>query len=133
MATCSYVDVVAIDAPTFYRVAAAFPRLLHNVGAMLSQRLTRSYRQAVVAQHGTVTVLVDHGAPARLGYALASSFAWHTRGPVVLVMVTRQPPVVLELATGFMPAVPLIAERRIELPPRWTRSRHDSLAFVAWM
>ena len=35
-------DVVAIDAPTFYRVAAAFPRLLHNVGAMLSQRLARS-------------------------------------------------------------------------------------------
>jgi NTE family protein len=93
-------DVVAIDAPTFYRVAAAFPKLLHNVGAMLSQRLARSYQQAVAAQQGRVAVLVDHDAPPLLGYALASSVAWHARRNVVLVVVSAQPhPDLVRLAT----------------------------------
>jgi NTE family protein len=80
-------DVVALDAPGFYALAAEFPQVLHNIGAILSQRLTRSYQHALQAEHGRVTVLADCGGPRLLAYALACSVAWHSRGSTVLVVV----------------------------------------------
>jgi CRP-like cAMP-binding protein len=80
-------DVVTLDAPAFYALATAFPQVLHNIGAILSQRLTRSYQHALRAEHGRVTVLLDHGAPPVLAYALAASVAWHSRAPTLLVAV----------------------------------------------
>ncbi len=71
-------DVVTASPLEFYALASAYPQLLHNIGAILSDRLTRSY-QHVVAEHGRVTVLHDHGGPPLLAYALACSIAWHTR------------------------------------------------------
>jgi NTE family protein len=80
-------DVVTLDAPAFYALATSFPQVLHNIGAILSQRLTRSYQHALRAEHGRVTVLLDHGAPPVLAYALAASVAWHSRAPTLLVAV----------------------------------------------
>lgn len=80
-------DVVTLDPPGFYALAATCPQLLHNVGAILSHRLTRSYQHAVRAEHGRVTVLADHGGPPLLAYALACSIAWHSRESTVLVVI----------------------------------------------
>jgi NTE family protein len=81
------VDAVALDPPGFYALAAAFPQLLHNIGAILSHRLTSSYQHTVRAEHGRVTVLLDEGGPPLLAYALASSMAWHSGSSAVLVVV----------------------------------------------
>ena len=80
-------DVVALDPSGFTALAAAFPQVLHNIGAILSERLTRSYRHAVRAEHGRVTVLLDCGGPPLAAYALACSVAWHSRASTVLVVV----------------------------------------------
>lgn len=81
------VEVVVLDAPGFYALAAAFPQVLHNIGAILSQRLSRSYQQALRAERGRLTVLQDYGAPPDLGYTLACSVAWHSRQPTLLLVV----------------------------------------------
>jgi NTE family protein len=81
------VEVVSLDPAGFYALAALFPQLLHNVGAILSHRLTSSYRHAVRTQHGRVTVLTDHGGPPLLAFALACSISWHTRAPTILVVI----------------------------------------------
>ena len=100
MRALTALEVVAVDAGRFYALASAFPQLLHNIGAILSQRVTRSYQHSVQAKHGRVTVLLDCGAPPLLAYALAASVAWHSRQSTVLVMVTDTSPADLEaLAT----------------------------------
>lgn len=88
----SEVDVVTLDPPGFYALAAMFPQLLHNIGAILSHRLTRSYQHAVRAEHGRVSVLYADGGPPLLAYALACSIAWHCRASTVLVVVGNSPP-----------------------------------------
>ena len=93
-------DVVTLDAPAFYALATAFPQVLHNIGAILSQRLTRSYQHALRAEHGHVTALLDYDAPPLLAYALAASVAWHSRAATLLVAVGYTDSVDLEaLAT----------------------------------
>lgn len=82
------VHVVSMDPPMFYALAATAPQLLHNIGAILSYRLTRSYQHAVKARHGRLTVLLDHGGPPLLAYALACSIAWHSRAATVLVVIS---------------------------------------------
>lgn len=79
-------EAVILDAPSTYAIAATYPQILHNIGAILSHRLTRSYQHAL-AEHGRVTVLLDHGGPPLVAYALAASIAWHTRGSTVLVVI----------------------------------------------
>lgn len=103
-------DVVTVSAPEFYALASAFPQLLHNIGAILSDRLTRSY-QHVVAEHGRVTVLHDYGGPPLLAYALACSIAWHTRASTVLAVVGGTGSAELEaLAERGGPGVHLLLE-----------------------
>lgn len=80
-------DVVTLDPPGFYALATAFPQLLHNIGAILSHRLTRSYQHAARPAHGRVTVLLDRGGPPPVAYALACSIAWHSRASTILVVV----------------------------------------------
>jgi NTE family protein len=99
-------EVVALDAPGFYALATAFPQLLHNIGAILSSRLTRSYQHAVQTGHGRVTVLADHGGPPLAAYALACGVAWHSRAATVLVVVGDPAPAELEA----------LAERRRDAP-----------------
>jgi NTE family protein len=80
-------EVVTLDAPAFYALATAVPQVLHNIGAILTQRLTQSYQHALRADHGRVTILLDDGAPPLLAYALACSVAWHSRASTLLVAV----------------------------------------------
>jgi NTE family protein len=109
-------DVAALDAPGFYALATAFPQVLHNIGAILSQRLTRSYQHAQ-AEHGRVTVLLDRGAPPLLAYALACSVAWHSRTSTVLVVVADTKPADLEALASRNGGVSGEGARLLLVPP----------------
>ncbi|MFN8534513.1 MAG: patatin-like phospholipase family protein [Dehalococcoidia bacterium] len=85
-------DVIVIGEIAFRRIAESFPRIYHNLGALLSQRLALTNRQTIASKRGRVTVLEDQGAPPILGYALASSIAWHTRKPTAYVLISNDPP-----------------------------------------
>ena len=80
-------DVLVVDAPEFERIAAEFPIVYRNLGAILSERLARTNRLAMRERPGRIVVLRDWGAPPLLVYALAASVAWHTRGSTILVVV----------------------------------------------
>lgn len=86
----SDLDVLILGETDFYRAANTFPQIYRNLGAMLSQRLSRANRLALGETTRPATPLVDYGAPPLLGYALASSLAWHTRAAVLLVVVSRE-------------------------------------------
>ena len=88
-------EAVVLDAPSTYAIAAIHPQILHNIGAILSHRLTRSYKHAL-AEHGRVSALLDYGTPPLVAYALAASIAWHTRGSTLLVVVADSHPSDLE-------------------------------------
>ena len=76
----SDLDVLIVHAPEFERIAAEFPVVYRNLGAILSERLARTNRLAMREGPGRVVFLRDWGAPPLLVYALAASIAWHTRG-----------------------------------------------------
>jgi NTE family protein len=84
-------DVYVIGEREFEALAGQFPVIYKNLGAILSQRLDRSNRRALSDPTGHVTVLRDWGAPPLLGYAIASSMAWHLRGPVLLLVLDENP------------------------------------------
>ena len=84
-------DVLVVDAPEFERIAAEFPVVYRNLGAILSERLARTNRLAMRERPGRIVVLRDWGAPPLLVYALAASVAWHTRGSTILVVVAGDP------------------------------------------
>lgn len=79
------VTVFVMTKPDFRRFAAMFPRIYENLGAALSERLVDSNRRALRDTNTHVTGVVDGGAPPLLAYALASSIAWHTAKPVLLI------------------------------------------------
>lgn len=85
-------EVYAIGELEFDRLAAAFPVIYRNLGAILSERLDRSNRRALSDPTGHVTILRDWGAPPLLGYAIAASIAWHVRAPVLLLVLDETPP-----------------------------------------
>jgi NTE family protein len=85
-------DVYAIGEQDFDVLAEQFPVVYRNLGAILSQRLDRSNRRSLSDETGHVTVLRDWGAPPLLGYAIASSMAWHLRAPVLLLVLDETPP-----------------------------------------
>ena len=67
---------------------------------LLASRLARTNRRAVHESGGRVTLLEDRGAPSLLGYALACSIAWHTRRPVLTLVLSDRPhPALEQLAT----------------------------------
>jgi NTE family protein len=72
-----------LDREAFDRLAVTFPRIYANVARILAERLASSTR----AGGGSVSVLLDRDAPPLLGLALASSVAWHTRRPTLLLVV----------------------------------------------
>jgi NTE family protein len=87
---CGPLELLVIGQADFAQVAATLPRLYHNLGAILAQRLARSNR-TVAEPRGRLTFLRDLGAPPLLGYALACSVAWHTRRATLLVLLTPEP------------------------------------------
>ena len=87
----SELEVLVLSAGDFERVAEHFPFVWRNVGAILSERLTKADRRAVHEAPGRVAILEDWGAPPELAWALACSVAWHTRRPTQLVVLDDQP------------------------------------------
>jgi NTE family protein len=89
------------------------PAVPRNIIRILSTRLTRMTRLAARDRPAEVVALANRGAPELLGYALASSVAWHTRLPTLHVVVADDPSPALEaFATG--PFDPPIRRRRRE-------------------
>lgn len=85
-------EVLALSLADFERMAAKYPALYRNVGAIVSQRLARSDRLSVQSAGGRVGVLLNDGAPPELAWALACSVAWHTRSSTQLVVVEEEKP-----------------------------------------
>ena len=87
------------------------PGIPRNIIGILSARLTRMTRLAASERPGRVIALENHGAPELLGYALASSIAWHTRAPTLHVVVSDDPPSTLG-AQATTTAEPPVRPRR---------------------
>ena len=84
-------EVLVLSQADFERLAATYPVIYRNVGALLSDRLDRSNRRPFRDVTGRVTVLRDLGAPPLLGYALACSMAWHLKRPTLLLVLDDVP------------------------------------------
>jgi NTE family protein len=97
---CGPLELLVISQTDFAPIAAALPRLYHNLGAILAQRLARSNRAAAAEPRGRLVFLRDLGAPPLLGYALACSVAWHTRRATLLVLLTPEPSAALLTLAG---------------------------------
>ncbi len=93
-------DVLVLDDADLRNAATAFPELYRSLVGILSRRLIRSNRRAVGAALGRVTLLIDEDGPPLLGYALASSVAWHARCATLLLRIDDRPPAaeLMELA-----------------------------------
>jgi NTE family protein len=97
---CGPLELLVISQTDFAQIAATLPRLYHNLGAILAQRLARSNRAAAAQPRGRLVFLRDLGAPPLLGYALACSVAWHTRRATLLVLLTPEPSAALFTLAG---------------------------------
>lgn len=80
-------DLLVLSEADFRRIATRFPRIYQNLGSILAHRLARTNRQAARREPGRITLLTAHDSPPLLGYALACSLAWHTRGPVLHLLI----------------------------------------------
>ncbi|MDQ2983976.1 MAG: cyclic nucleotide-binding domain-containing protein [Actinomycetota bacterium] len=80
-------SALVIDEQEFERTAGRFPIIYRNLAEIMAERLELTNRRAAGDRPGRITYLEDQGAPPLLGYALASSVAWHTRTRPLLVVV----------------------------------------------
>ena len=96
----SELQVIVMTEDAFTRFAATYPRVYRNMGTILAERLARTDRLVVGHQEGRLVALEDTGSPPLLGYALASSIAWHTHERTLLLLIDDDPPQeLLDLAT----------------------------------
>jgi NTE family protein len=99
--------VIVLSDLEFHELADAFPRLYHNLGAIVSRKLYRADRLRLdTPPTGAVTVLDGESEPLA-GYGLASSLAWHARAPVLLIAFGTE----CERALGCFAAADASAER----------------------
>jgi NTE family protein len=108
----SDLEVLVLRETDFDRIAARHPAIYRNIGAIMADRLDRSNRRPLRDTTGRVTVLRDWGAPPELGYALASSMAWHLRRPVLLLVLDEDPAEELRALDRATPRRSLRARRR---------------------
>lgn len=87
----SDVEVLVLNEEEFLSISTAFPRIYRNIGAILSSRLMRSNRLALRPPVGRLVLLRNDAAPPLLGYALACSIAWHSRRPVLMLVLSDRP------------------------------------------
>jgi NTE family protein len=80
-------EVLVLSLPELERVACRYPRIYRNVSAVLAERLAETNRVSLQDLRGRLTILRDTGGPPLLGYALASSVAWHARNSTLLLVV----------------------------------------------
>jgi NTE family protein len=88
----SDISVAVLTELELQRILEAYPVLYRNLGALLSERLAESNRRVLRERAGVVITLLARQSPPLLGYALASSVAWHARKPTVLVRVALSEP-----------------------------------------
>ena len=121
-------EVLVLSQADFERLAATYPVIYRNVGALLSDRLDRSNRRPFRDVTGRVTVLRDLGAPPLLGYALACSMAWHLKRPTLLLVLDDAPAEELAALARSQPRPKLRSRRarshgRYRGPAGWVRPR----------
>ncbi len=85
-------EVLVLSRAELERVASRFPRIYRNVSAVLAERLAQTNRVSLRDLRGRLTLLRDSGGPPLLGYAIASSVAWHTRSSTLLLVVGEDVP-----------------------------------------
>lgn len=94
------VELLVVGADDLAELMERIPAVPRNIIRILSTRLTRMTRLAASDRPGKVIALENRVGPQLLGYALASSVAWHTRAPTLYVLVTEAAPAaVTALAT----------------------------------
>jgi hypothetical protein len=115
------VEVLVLTREQFTRIADSLPLVYRNLGAILSRRLTRTNSRLLHTARGRISLLLDGGGPPVLGFALASSVAWHTSKPTVFIAVMPDgaPDELVELTSNAPPAqFPPHARPAIARPPR---------------
>ncbi|MGH2543145.1 MAG: cyclic nucleotide-binding domain-containing protein, partial [Ardenticatenaceae bacterium] len=88
----SELETLVMSDSEFHSIATRFPIIYRNLGAILSERVARTSRQALEDRRSRVTMLIDFGGPPLLGYALACSVAWHTRRATLLLLFADEMP-----------------------------------------
>lgn len=104
----SGLEVLVLKAEDFHQIAAVFPSIYRNLAAILSERLARTNQHTLRQYQDRIILLLDDGSPPLLGYALACSVAWHTRKPILLVLLADPASLsdeIISLAT-FLPSPP---------------------------
>jgi len=96
-------EVLVLSRAELERVACRFPRIYRNVSAVLAERLAKTNRVSLQNLRGRLTLLRDSGGPPLLGYALASSVAWHTRSSTLLLVVGDDAPTELSALATLPP------------------------------
>ncbi len=84
-------EVLIMTESDFERTCMSFPQVYRNLGAILSDRLARTNRLTMREEPGRLTILEDRGAPPLLGFALASSLAWHSQASTILIVLDGSP------------------------------------------
>ncbi|MGE0545172.1 MAG: patatin-like phospholipase family protein [Dehalococcoidia bacterium] len=84
------VAVLEVDEEAFHRLATRFPRIYLNIGIQLADRLARANRRSLAGERARVTVAIRRSGAPLAGYALACSIAWHTRKPVLTMVIERE-------------------------------------------
>lgn len=105
-------ELLVLDDQTLSELGRRLPGLERNIISILASRLVRVNRLAVGDEPGKLIALDDHGAPPLLGFALASSIAWHTRGKVIHVAITDGPAVKLDALRTLEPVAPFRGSRK---------------------
>ncbi|HEY7417332.1 MAG TPA: cyclic nucleotide-binding domain-containing protein, partial [Ktedonobacteraceae bacterium] len=104
----SGLEVLVLSTEDFYQIAAVFPSIYRNLAAILSERLARTNQHTLRQYQDRIILLLDDDPPPLLGYALACSVAWHTRKPILLVLLADPASLsdeIISLAT-FLPSPP---------------------------
>jgi NTE family protein len=101
-------EVMVLGLAELERVASRYPRIYRNVSAVLAERLAETNRVSLHDLRGRLTILRDQGGPPLLGYALASSVAWHARNSTLLLVVGDDVPAELS-ALATLPPDPIAA------------------------
>ena len=83
--------LVVLSEAELDRMSRRHPRIYRNLSAILAQRLARATRRAIAGRRSGLTVLLARQPPPLLGYALASSIAWHSRSPTLLLVLGEEP------------------------------------------
>jgi NTE family protein len=95
--------VLVLTRADLERVASRFPRIYRNVSLVLAERLAQTNRVSLRDLSGRLTLLRDSDGPPLLGYAIASSVAWHTRTSTLLLVVGEDVPAELSALTTLPP------------------------------